>query len=311
MKKQKWIMVFLTVLLTLTMLTACGGSNNEGNSRETNDEGQSAGTITIGSKNYTENILLAHILAILIEENTDLTVERKVNLGGSDVAWQALQNNDIQIYPEYTGTIVMNYYQQENGSSEETLNKARELVAQDGMKLLEPFGFNNTYTLALKKEVAEQYGLKTFSDLAEVAPELKLGSEFEFLDRPDGVPGLKEVYNMNFAEEKGMDAGIRYRAIDEGEVDVINAFSTDGQLKVYNLIILEDDKNFFPPYDAAPFIRQDTLEQYPELEDVLNQLGGQISAEKMQELNAKVDADALKEEDVARDYLIEAGLIEG
>lgn len=271
--------------------------------------GDSAGRITIGSKNFTENIILAHMMAILIEENTDLVVTRKVNLGGSNVAWQALLNNEIQLYPEYTGTIVANYYQEETGTSEETLRKARELVQQDQLKFLEPWGFNNTYTLALPAEKAAEWGIKTYSDLAKVSQQLVIGSEFEFLDRPDGLPGLKETYNMQFAEEKGMDAGLRYRSIEAGEVDVINAFATDGMLKVYNLSILEDDKSFFPPYDMAPLIRQEIVEQFPVVEDLLNQLAGKISDETMQELNALVDSQGVKEETVARNFLKEQGLI--
>ncbi|WP_126428082.1 glycine betaine ABC transporter substrate-binding protein [Brevibacillus marinus] len=272
--------------------------------------GDSAGSITIGSKNFTENIILAHMMAILIEENADIAVTRKVNLGGSNVAWQALLSNEIQLYPEYTGTIVANYYQEETGTSEETLSKARELVQQDQLKFLEPWGFNNTYTLALKEEKADELGVKTYSDLAKVSHQLVIGSEFEFLDRPDGLPGLKETYNMQFAGEKGMDAGIRYRSIEEGEVDVINAYATDGMLKVYNLKILEDDKSFFPPYDMAPLIRQETIQQFPVIEDLLNQLAGKISDETMQELNALVDSQGMKEETVARNFLEEQGLIQ-
>jgi len=292
----------LAVLLILAVLplAACGSRSGAGGGK---------GTITIGSKNFTENIILAHIMAELIEAKTDLKVVRKVNLGGSNVAWKALQNNDIQLYPDYTGTIVANYYQEETGTSQETLDKTRELLAQDDMSFLEPFGFNNTYTLAVKQETAEKYGLKTFSDLAKVAGELVLGCEFEFLDRPDGYPGLKSAYDMNFKDAVGMDHGIMYRSLADGKVDVIDAYSTDGQIVVYNLLILEDDKEFFPPYDAGPLVRNDVLEKYPELENVLNALGGVISEKEMQTLNAKVDEEGLKAEDVARDFLKEKGLI--
>jgi osmoprotectant transport system substrate-binding protein len=291
----------ISLLLALVMvLGGCGGGDRDSGS---------GGKLTVGSKNFTENILLAHMMAILIEENTDIQVERKVNLGGSNVAWQALLNNDIQLYLDYTGTIVANYYQEETGTAEETLARAKELVQQDNLKFLEPWGFNNTYTLAVTQELAEQYGLETYSDLAKVSDRLVIGSEFEFLDRPDGLPGLKEVYGMAFKDERGMDHGLRYTSIAEGKVDVIDAFATDGMLVVHNLKILQDDKEFFPPYHGAPVVRQDALDKYPEIEGLLNELAGKIDDVTMQELNAKVDAEGLKEDDVAREFLLGLGLI--
>ena len=300
MKRIRILLIAAVVLATAALVSACGGRSGSGGD---------GGKITVGSKNFTENIILAHMMAELIEAKTDLKVDRKVNLGGSNVAWKALLNNDIQLYPDYTGTIVANYYQEETGTSRETLDKTRQLLAQDNLAFLDPYGFNNTYTLAVTQDTASRYGLKTFSDLAEVAGELVLGCEFEFLDRPDGYPGLKETYGMNFKDAVGMDHGIMYRSLAEGKVDVIDAFSTDGQIVVYNLVILEDDKEFFPPYDAGPLIRQDVLDKYPELESVLNALGGAITEAEMQALNAKVDEEGLKAEDVARDFLVEKGLI--
>lgn len=295
---KKILLIALSAALALS-LYGCGGSKSK-----TDD------TITVGSKNFTENIIIAHMMADLIEAHTDINVIRKVNLGGSNVAWTALKNNDIQIYPDYTGTIVANYYQDETGSSQETLVKTKEHVAADGLKALEPIGFNNTYTLAITQDTAEKYNLNTFSDLAKVAGELSLGCEFEFKDRPDGYPGLQSTYNMNFKEVKGMDHGIMYRSLSQGEVDVVDAFATDGQIKVFNLKILEDDLEFFPPYDCLPVVRQDTLDKYPEIEEVLNKLAGKFDENIMQELNAKVDDEGMKAETVARDYLISIGLIE-
>jgi len=306
MKITKMKTGILISLLFSALLAGCGGG--AGNNEAAAGKG---GEITIGSKNFTENVLLAHMMADLIEDKTDIAVKRQVNLGGSNVAWTALENNDIQLYPDYTGTIVANYYQEKTGTSEESLAKTRELVKEDGLAFLEPFGINNTYTLAVSQKTAETYNLKTFSDLAKVSGDMVLGVEFEFLDREDGYPGIKKLYGMNFKQTKGMDHGIMYRSIEEGESDVTNAYATDAQIKVHNLVILEDDKQFFPPYDAGPVIRQDTLDQYPELEGILNQLSGLITEEEMQQMNAEVDVDALKEEDVARDFLIKKGLIEG
>ena len=296
MKKRIGI-VLISVLLIIA-LCACSSGDDEK-------------VITIGSKDFTDNIVLAHLMADIIEAETDIRVERKVNLGGSNIAWEALKSDEIQLYPEYTGTIVANFYQQETGNSDETLENARNLVAEDGLVLAEPLGPNNTFTLALTKEIVEKYDLKTFSDLAGVASELTLGCEFEFKDRDDGYPGLQEVYGMNFKDVSGMNHGIKYAAIDEGSVDVIDAYATDGQLVVFDLIILEDDKEFFPPYDAVPLVRQDTIDKYPEIRDALNLLGGILDDQTMQTLNAKVDSEGLKAETVAHDFLISKGLIAG
>ncbi|OPA73966.1 glycine/betaine ABC transporter substrate-binding protein [Paenibacillus selenitireducens] len=270
---------------------------------------ESKGTITIGSKNFTENILLAHMLADLIEKDTELAVERKVNLGGSDIAWKALKSNDIQLYPDYTGTIVANYYQQETGTAEETYNTTIELLSKDKLSFPSKFGFNNTYTLAVSKETAEKYHLKTFSDLTKISNELVLGCEFEFKDRPDGYPGLEKTYEMTFKKVNAMDRGIMYRSLTDKQVDVIDAYSTEGQIKVNDLVILEDDKGFFPPYHAGALIRDDVLAKYPELEAVLKKLEGALDEQTMQDLNAKVDSEGLKAETVAKDFLKEKGLI--
>lgn len=297
MKKR----ILLTSLAAVLMFTfyGCVTSRTKG-----------GGTIAVGSKNFTENIIIAHMMADLVEADTDLTVVRKVNLGGSNVAWTALLNDDIQMYPDYTGTIVANYYQEKTGTSRETLEKTKEFVKEDKLKALEPLGFNNTYTLAVTQETAQKYNLSTFSDLAKAAGDLTLGCEFEFKDRPDGYPGLQSTYKMNFKNVKGMDHGIMYRSLAEGEVDVVDAFATDGQIKVFNLKILKDDLEFFPPYDCLPIVRQDTLDKYPEIEAALNKLTGIINEQVMQELNAKVDDDGMKAETVARDFLISVGLID-
>lgn len=296
--KGKALIIGLASVLVFS-LSGCGGSG-----------ARSGGTVTVGSKNFTENIIIAHMMADLVEAGTDLTVVRKVNLGGSNVAWTALENNDIQMYPDYTGTIVANYYQEKTGTSKETLDKTKELVKEDKLKALESFGFNNTYTLAVTQETAQKYNLNTFSDLAKAADKLTLGCEFEFKDRPDGYPGLQSTYSMNFKDVKGMDHGIMYRSLSQGEVDAVDAYATDGQIKVFDLKILKDDMEFFPPYDCLPVVRQDTLDKYPEIEGALNKLAGKIDEQIMQELNAKVDDEGMKAETVARDFLVSAGLIE-
>ncbi|KIL40484.1 glycine/betaine ABC transporter substrate-binding protein [Gordoniibacillus kamchatkensis] len=291
---------FAGILLSLAIAALTGCSSNASSNKE---------SITIGSKNFTENIILAHLMADVIEDKTNLNVVRKVNLGGSNVAWKALLNNDIQLYPEYTGTIVANYYQEKTGTADETLQKARDLLKKDKLVFTNKFGFNNTYTLAVTQETAQKYNLKTFSDLAKVSGGLLLGCEFEFKDRPDGYPGLDKQYGMKFKEVKGMDHGIMYRSLTEKNVDVIDAYSTDGQIKVNHLTVLQDDKNFFPPYHAGPLVREDVLNKYPDVGKALNSLENKLNESVMQDLNAQVDMDGMKAEDVARNFLIKQGII--
>ena len=205
---------------------------------------------------------------------------------------------------------MINYYGESPGTAEETLAKTKELVAQDGIVAFNTFGFNNTYTLALDETVAERLGVKTFSDFAEVSEQFTLGAVFEFIDRPDGLPGFQEEYDLEFKDVKGMDHGMMYRAIAEGEVDVINSYTTDGQLQIYDLRVLEDDKSYFPPYHALPLVLEEALERYPELEEVLRQLEGKIDEPTMQKMNAKVDNEGMMVEVVAKEFLQEAGLIE-
>lgn len=300
--KRSRIAVMMILLLSLS-LSACG-AQQEGAPEPISGPAD----LTIGSKNFTENIILAHMMADLIEDRTGLKVKRTLNLGGSSVTWKALQSNDIQLYPDYTGTIVANYYQQETGDAEETLNRTRELVGKDGLEFLEPLGFSNSYTLAVSQQTAAKYNLRTYSDLAKVSPDMVLGAEFEFTDRPDTYPGLKELYNMNFKRVKGMDQGIKYRLIGQNDLDVASAYTTDGQIKVNNLFILEDDKGFFPPYDAGAVVRKDILKKHPEIRDALNELAGKIDEGRMQELNALVD-EGYREDIVARDFLKELGLL--
>lgn len=267
-------------------------------------------SLIVGSRNNTESIILSNIMGQLIEAEADIDVIYKENLGGSNVVWTAMLNNNIDVIPDYTGTIVINYYQETAGDAEETLASTKKLVSADGITALESFGFNNTYTLALDEDQAEKLNLVTFSDFAEVSSDYTLGAVFEFIDRPDGLPGFKEEYDLEFKDVKGMDHGMMYRSINAEEVDVINSYTTDGQLQMYNLRVLEDDQSYFPPYHALPLVRTEIMEQYPELEEVLLQLAGEIDEPAMQAMNAKVDNEGQMVEVVAKEFLQEAGLIE-
>ncbi len=282
------------LLVLLVALTACSSSNTD--------------KITVGSRNNTESIILSHIMGQLIENKTDLKVVMKENLGGSNVLWTGLLKGEIQLIPDYTGTIVANYYQEEPGNAEETLAKTKELIAEDGLIAFNAFGFNNTYTLSIDEAFAEEHNIKTFSDFAKISDQFTLGCVFEFMDRPDGLPGFQKEYNIDFKSVKGMDHGMMYRSYGEKEVDVINSYTTDGQLQIYDVRVLEDDKSFFPPYHALPVLRQETLDKYPELADVLALLEGKIDEETMQVLNGKVDNDGFRAKTVAKQFLKESGL---
>ncbi|AST57289.1 glycine/betaine ABC transporter substrate-binding protein [Thermoanaerobacterium thermosaccharolyticum] len=294
--KKKLTWAILTLAIISALISGCG---------------KSSGTVVIGSKNFTEQIIMGNILATLIEKNTNLKVVRKLNLGGTDVAFNALKSGDIDMYVEYTGTGLVNILKKptQNNSDAVYNEVKKDFKEKYNLDWLEPIGFNNTYTLAISPSVEEKYHPKTISDLKKISSNLVLGSTMEFTERPDGYPGLKKTYNIKFKSVKGMDSGLRYPAIEKGDVDVIDAFSTDGMLKAYNLTVLKDDKNFFPPYYAAPLVRDDTLKKYPELKDVLNKLAGQINDETMRELNYKVDKLGEDPKTVADDFLKSKGLI--
>jgi osmoprotectant transport system permease protein len=269
-------------------------------------------SIVVGGKNFTEQDILTHMMASLIEAKTDLRVVRKPFLGGSQVTHNALVNGNIDIYPEYTGTGWTSVLKEKpiGGGPEETYRRVKAAYEQNfNVTWLQPIGFNNTYTLAMKRERAVQEGIETFTDLARKSPNFVLGATHEFLERPDGYQGLQQAYGMKFKEEKGLDPGLTYSAVKEGTTDVNDAFSTDGRIEAFDLKIIKDDKQYFPPYYAVPIIRMDTLKAHPELEEVLNLLAGKIDDRAMSVLNGKVDLEGKQARVVAEQWLRDAGLI--
>ncbi|MGB8452604.1 MAG: glycine betaine ABC transporter substrate-binding protein [Anaerocolumna sp.] len=268
-------------------------------------------TIRIGSKDFTEQHILANMFSDLIEAKTDITVERKINLGGTQVCFSALKSGDIDIYFDYSGTA---YGDTLNYPPISDMEKVYSTVKSDFKKLfnidvLKQMAFNNTYVLAVKKETAEKYSLKTISDLAAVAPDLRAGTTLEFLNRTDGIPGLTKYYNFSFKSQTGLDGSPRYVALMNNETDVVDAFSTDGLLKKFNLVTLEDDKNFFPPYYALPLVRGEIIDTYPELVPIIEELGDILTDEVMVELNYKVDELQMEPAVAAKEFLVEKGLI--
>lgn len=268
-------------------------------------------TIVIGSKNYTEQLILGNMIADLLEEHTDLNIERKLNLGGSSVIMSAIENKEVDLYVDYTGTLLLNILGEDViKDSEKAYTKTKnEMERIYGITLLDPLGFNNTYTMAMKKDKAEEYGINKISDLAKVSDKLILSPTMEFENRDDGLIGLSKEYGIKFKDVKAMDGSLRYSALEKGNSDVIDSFSTEGLLKAFDLKVLEDDKNFFPPYNAIPVIRMDTLNKNPEIGEVMSLLSNKINEEVMIDLNYKVDKLSMSPEKVAREYLVSEGLI--
>lgn len=270
-------------------------------------------SIVVGGKNFTEQDILTHMMASLIEAKTDLTVVRKPFLGGSQVTHSALVKGNIDIYPEYTGTGWTSVLKEEplGGKPEETYERVKAAYEKNfNVTWLQPIGFNNTYTLAMSRKRAEQQGIETFTDLARKSNNFVLGATHEFLERPDGYIGLQQAYGMKFKEVKGLDPGLTYSAVKEGTTDVNDAFSTDGRIEAFDLKVIKDDKQYFPPYYAVPIIRMDTLKEHPELAEVLNLLAGKIDDREMSVLNGKVDLQGAQAREVAEQWLKDEGLIE-
>jgi glycine betaine/choline ABC-type transport system substrate-binding protein len=296
--QMKKFSLFLIIVLILSSLVGCGSTKEENK-------------IVVGGKNFTEQEILVYLMKEVVEAKTDVTVETKPYLGGTNVIATALESGDIDVYAEYTGTALMSVLKQERMTdSQAVYDTVKKMYEEKNLVWLQPFGFNNTYALAMRKTQADELGIKTYSDLAKSAPDLILAGTQEFLEREDGYKGLKDVYAMNFKSAKGMDPGLTYAAVRDKQIDVNSAFATDGRIPAFDLVVLEDDKNFFPPYYAAPIIRKDTLEKYPKVADALNALSGKLDDEKMAQLNAQVDLEKKDAKEVAREWLKSEGLID-
>jgi osmoprotectant transport system substrate-binding protein len=249
--------------------------------------------IVVGSKNFTEQAVLGEILAQEIERKTGLPVERRFYLAGSYICHQALLADRIDLYPEYTGTALTAILKEKpSDSSSEVYERVKQEYRQRfAVEVSEPLGFNNSFALVVRGDDARSLHLKTISDLARQAPQWHMGVGYEFLERPDGFAGLARTYGLHFAGQRVMDLGLLYRALDEKQVDVIVGSSTDGLIQARGLVVLEDDKHYFPPYDAVPVVRQQTLARYPALRAALSELGTKISEEDMRRLNYAVDGE--------------------
>ncbi|MDI9638214.1 glycine betaine ABC transporter substrate-binding protein [Geitlerinema splendidum] len=267
--------------------------------------------IIIGSKNFPEQNILAEIMAQLIEHKTTLKVIRKFNLGSTALVHQALLNGEIDLYPEYVGTAYLTVLKKPwDGTQKDLFTKVKENYKnQFNIRWLAPFGFSNSQSLAVRKDFAEANNLKCLSDLAPLSKNLSVAAPPEFLKRPDGLINLKKAYGFNFKNVIQVSPTLMYVTIEHQKADIIASFTTDGKLRNANLIILKDDKNIYPPYQAAPVLREVVHLKYPQIEKVLSPIFGIISEQKMINLNSKVEEQGQLPSIVAREFLNENNLI--
>ncbi len=260
--------------------------------------------IVVGSKNFTEQIILGEIVAHAIEQQTGLAVERRLNLGGTVVADEALRRGDIDLYVEYTGTALTALFNEPVGDTATVLDRVRQRYADRGITMTASLGFNNTFAILVRTSAAAEHGLKRVSDLTRIAPQWRAGFGYEFLERPDGFAGLARTYGLQFRDApRVMDLNLIYRALAAGEIDVTAGDATSGLIEALDLTHLEDDRAYFPPYDAVPVVRASTLLRHPQLTDALRQLEGRISAEAMRQMNHQVDGLRQDPRAVAQQFL--------
>jgi len=267
--------------------------------------------IKVGSKNFTEQYILAEMYAALLE-NAGFEVERKINLGGTLIAHEALKAGEIDFYPEYTGTALSAVVKGEPSTDADKVYKeVKDFYAKEfNLTWLKPTGINNGYVIVVRGDTAEQRGLKTLSDLAKVSGTLVFGGGPEFPERQDGLPGLKRVYDAEFKEFKQFPKlALRYDALVQKEIDVVNGAATDSQIVLQNLVALTDDKGLFPPYYVAPVVRQQVLDANPAVAEVLESLGSHLDNATMRMLNARVENDHEEAAGVAVSFLKEQGLL--
>ena len=293
---KRVIALILSVLVLVAVFSGC-------RRREEN-------VIILGAGDFTEQFILGYMMQILVDETTDLNT-RKVSSLSATVLFTAFTTGSIDAYIGYTGTVYANFFgYTEILPADEVFEIVREgMRERHNVRTLERLGFNNTYALAVRPDTAEQFNLRTISDLARASPELTLGATIEFVNREDGLLGVQRVYGANFRNVIPLQGALRYVALMNDEVQVVSAFSTDGMLLRHELVVLEDDLEFFPPYNAMVMIREEIAAEFPRLVEVLGKLTGTLTDYSMRELNYRVDVLQQSPQAVARDFLREAGLI--
>lgn len=310
---MKRILLGILMCSIVFSLVACSGSNNTSSDKGTAATEESKGKITIGGKDFTEQLLLSKITSIYLKEN-GYDVEEASNMG-STVVRSALENGQVDLYWEYTGTALVVYQKHEVESDpDKTYQIVKDTDEANGLVWLDKADINNTYALLMRKEIADELGIKTISDLAnhinKVDDSLKFASNAEFYAREDGIKGLEKKYGFKFPTKNvtRMDSGLLYNALNESQVDVSVGFATDGRIKGFDLIALEDDQLFFPAYNAAPVIREQVVND--EISELLNKLAAKLDTETMMSLNYSVDVEHNEIAEVAREWLVEEGFVE-
>jgi len=280
------------LLLTAFLSPACGPGRRQ--------------TLVVGSKNFSEQVILGEMLAQHLEAKTGLRVERRFYLAGTYICHQALLAGRIDAYVEYTGTALTAILKQpvESDPGNVFAKVKREYASRFDLEVLEPLGFNNTFAIVVRGETARRLNVHTLSEGARYAPEWRPGFGYEFMERPDGYQGLVRTYHLTFRQPpRIMDLGLLYRALLEKQIDLVAGNSTDGLIAARDLAILEDDKHYFPPYQAVPIVRRETLKQHPTVREALSQLAGKISDREMRRLNYEVDGEHRDVVDVVREFL--------
>jgi len=265
--------------------------------------------IRVASKNFTEQFVLAELYAQAFEA-AGMKVERKINLGGTLIVHKALEEKQIDFYPEYTGTMLTAVLKMDPMTDRAAVyNKVKDEYAKKGLVLLAEAPVNNTYNMVVRPDTAEKYKLENLTDLAKVSKELKLGAGPEFRDRKDGLPGLKDKYGMEWKEDLQMAIGLRYQALQNKQIDVVNGYATDGMISSLKLKRLKDDKNLWPPYYVAPVVRKEVLDANPKIAEAANKVSSLLDEATISAMNYKVDGEKMEPKDVAHEFLKSKGIV--
>src|SRR5581483_8794448 len=295
----RWTLSAAIGLTLLSVVVACGGLGGQPK------------PIRVGSKDFTEEFIVGNMYVLLLEAN-GIPVERKLDLGGTPVLQQALLSDQVDVYPEYTGTGLLTVLKLPSSTDRQQVYNTvkEEYKKQFNLVWLDPAPMNDTQALAMKKDVAAKLGIKTISDMAAQASNLTMIGPPEFEQREDGLPGIQKAYgNFQLKQYIPVDPGLRYQGLVNGQADVVVAFSTDGEIAAYDLLVLEDDKHLFPPYQIAPVVRQQALDANPKIAEVLNKLAPLLDDATMQRLNNEVSGKKREPADVAKEFLQQKGLI--
>lgn len=314
-RRRNVLLIAVIVIAALVLLAACGGAATP-TEEEAAPAEEEKGTVVVGSKEFTEQIVLGQITVQALTD-AGYDVVDQTNLGGTAVNREALENGEIDLYWEYTGTAWIAHLGHEEPitDSQEAYDKVKAEDAENGLVWLDYAPFNNTYTLMMKQEKGEELGIESISDLAEYingGGDASLCTDQEFYARPDGFKGVEKLYGFEFNEEQviTMDPGLTYKALQEDECTTAMGFATDGRIPAFGFFNLKDDKSFFPVYNPAPVVREEVLEKNPGIADVLNPIAKALTTDKMMELNKRVDIDEEDPEDVACDFLKTEGFVD-